>query len=189
MLSVLFRNREKLLLGWGIIVPLSYLVPKKKNLVLFVEKNQGEFFGNIKFLYLYLHRLKKSNISYYFFTTDRTVYKTLKHNKLPAIFHPSLLSVYILLRANVLVVNDTPWTNKYKYYFLFRSKKVQLWHGVPLKRIKLSLPRQARFNNSPNGRLHKIIRLIYFHLRIFYSKCFLQIIPGKAFFRERLSKK
>jgi len=183
MISVLFRNREKLLLGWGIIVPLSYLVPKKKNLVLFVEKNQGEFFGNIKFLYLYLHRLKKSNISYYFFTTDRTVYKTLKHNKLPAIFHPSLLSVYILLRANVLVVNDTPWTNKYKYYFLFRSKKVQLWHGVPLKRIKLSLPRQARFNNSPNGRLHNIIRGKHqlYDLFISTSEFFTQNAFSKSF--------
>ena len=126
MLSVLIRNREKLLLGWSIIVPISFFVPKKKNLVLFMGKNNGGFFGNVKFLYLYLHRLKKRNIRYYFVTQNKSAYKTLKQNKLPAIFHPTLLSIYILLRANILVAEDRTWRNYYKYYFLFRSKKIQL---------------------------------------------------------------
>lgn len=158
MLSALIRNREKLILGWGIIVPISYLVPKKKNLILFVGKNHGEFLGNVKFLYLYLHRLKGSNAEYYFFTENKSIYRTLRQNKLPTIYHPSLLSIYVLLRANILVVDDTSWRNKYKYYFLFRSKKIQLWHGIPLKRINLSIPDVAKFNDSLKGKLHNVIR-------------------------------
>ena len=40
MLGVLLRNLKNLLLGWAICVPLSLLVPKKKNLVL-ISKADG----------------------------------------------------------------------------------------------------------------------------------------------------
>jgi len=149
-----FSNIKKLIFGWGIMVPISCLVPKKKNLILFVGKNKGQFLDNIKYLYLYLHRLKKNNISYYFFTTKKATYRILKQNDLPAVFHPSLLSIYVLLRANILIVGDRPWVRKYKYHISFRSKKVQLWHGVGFKKIGLAI----QSNNSLANRVHNAIR-------------------------------
>jgi len=158
MVSVLLRNIKKLILGWGIIVPISCLVPKKKNLVLFMGRFQGKFFGNIKFLYLYLHGLKKSNVQYYFFTEHKSVYETLKQNKLPAVFHPTLLSIYILLRTNVLIASSTAWIKKSKYHLLFRAKKVQLFHGVALKKVELAIPWRAKYNSSLKGKLDNTIR-------------------------------
>lgn len=158
MISVLIRNIKKLTLGWGIIIPISFLVPKRKNLVLFMGRFQGEFFGNVKFLYLYLHQLKKNNIRYYFFTEHKSVYKTLKQNGLPAVFHPTLFSIYILLRTNVLIAASTTWIKKSKYYLLFRAKKVQLFHGVALKKVELAVPYRAKYNSLLKGKLDNAIR-------------------------------
>jgi len=158
MFSILFRNIKKLMLGWAICVPMSCLVPKKKNLVLFMGRFQGEFFGNVKYLYLYLHRLEKGDIRYYFFTEHKSVYKTLKQNNLPVIFHPTLFSIYTLLRTNIIIVSSTAWIKKCKYHLLFRAKKVQLFHGVALKKVELAVPWRAEYNNSPRGRLDNAIR-------------------------------
>lgn len=158
MLRILLRHIQKLILGWGIIVPISCIVPKKKNLILLVGRNRGKFFGNVKFLYLYLHKNRKSNMKYYFFTEYESVYKTLKKNNLPVIFHPTLLSIYFLLRTNVVVADDMSWRKKYKYHVLFRSKKVQFWHGISLKRVALTIPSMVEYHNSSKGKLHDFIR-------------------------------
>ena len=158
MLGILLRNLKNLILGWGICVPFSFLVPKKKNLILFMGRFGGEFIDNVKYLYLYLHDLKKSGIEYYFFTQYRPVYKTLKENNLPVLYHPTPLSIYILLRTNVIVVSSTAWIKKCKYHLLMRAKKIQLFHGVALKKIELGIPRKKKYNNSPKGRLDNGIR-------------------------------
>jgi CDP-glycerol glycerophosphotransferase len=158
MLGVLIRNAKNLILGWGLCVPLSLLVPKKKNLVLFMGRFGGEFLDNVKYLYLYLHSLEKNNVEYYFFTENKSVYKTLKANNLPALYHPTLSSIRALLRANVIVASSTVWIKKCKYHLLFRSKKVQLFHGVALKKIELGIPQKAEYNNSLTGKLDNGIR-------------------------------
>jgi CDP-glycerol glycerophosphotransferase len=144
MLKVILRNIKKLILGWGIIVPLSYLIPPRKNLVICMVSKDGCFHGNVMFFYLYLHKLKTKDIRYYFFTECKSVYKMLQRSNLPAVYHPTLFSIYTLLRTNVLVTDNTTWRKNYKYYLLFRSKKVQLWHGIGLKRKAFVLDRQAR---------------------------------------------
>lgn len=152
------RNIKKLLLGWGICVPLAYLIPKNKNLVLFMGRTQGEFFDNVKYLYLYLYRLRKSSIRYYFFTENRSVYNILKQNSLPAIYHPTLFSIYLLLRANVIVASSTVWIKKLKYHLLFRSKKVQIFHGLALKKVELGINSKAQYQKSLQGRIDNSIR-------------------------------
>ena len=158
MLNVILRNIKKILLGWMIYVPLTYLFPKKKNLVLFMGRFQGRFFGNVKFLYLYLHRLGDKNIEYYFFTEHRSVYEELKQQNLPAIYHPSPRSFLMLLRAGIIVAASTVWIKKCKYHLLYRAKKVQIFHGLALKKIELGIPRKAQYNSTPKGRFDNAIR-------------------------------
>ena len=85
IISRAFKTLRILIIGWGFIVPLSYLFPLKKNLVLFIGKNNGLFFDNVKYLYLYLHGLKQNNVEYYFFTENKSVYDMLKQHNLPAL--------------------------------------------------------------------------------------------------------
>lgn len=157
-ISRAFKTLRILIIGWWIIVPLSYLFPRKKNLVLFIGKNKGLFFDNVKCLYLYLHGLKQDGIKYYFFTENKTAYNTLKQHNLPAVIHPSLRSIYSLICANVVISCSTPWRKKYKYHLSIKAKKVQLWHGIPLKRIGLLVPAVAKKHNSSFGRLSDAIQ-------------------------------
>jgi CDP-glycerol glycerophosphotransferase (TagB/SpsB family) len=157
-ISSAFKTLRISIIGWGIIVPLTRLFPIKKNLVLFVGKNRGHFFDNVKYQYLYLHGLKQSGIEYYFFTEKKTVYNTLKQHNLPVILHPSLRSIFALIRANIIITCSTPWNKKYKYQLSLRAKKVQLWHGIPIKKIGLLMPAVAKRNSSWLGRLSSAIR-------------------------------
>ncbi len=152
-ISSALRTLRILIFGWGIVVPLTYLFPLKKNMVLFIGKNDGLFYDNIKYLYLYLHRLKRSDIRYYFLTKKKSVYTVLKEHNLPVLFYPSLRSTYALICSKVIVMCCT-WNKRIS----FRAKKIQLWHGVPLKRIGLLAPAVAKVHNSRLGRFNNAIR-------------------------------
>jgi len=158
IISQTFKTAKMLILGWGIIVPLTYLFPVKKNLVLFIGKNKGLFFDNVKYLYLYLHGLKQNGVEYYFFTENKTVYETLKRHNLPVLLHPTLRSICAMVRANVVISCSTPWAKNFKYHLSSRAKKVQLWHGIPLKRIGLLIPEIAKYSNSFWGKISNALR-------------------------------
>jgi CDP-glycerol glycerophosphotransferase len=153
-----FKTLKMLIIGWGLVVPLTYLFPLKKNLVLFIGKNKGHFFDNVKYLYLYLHSLKQNNVEYYFFTEKKSVYEMLKQHNLPVLLHPTLRSIYTLICANVVISCNTRWNKKYNYQLSIRSKKVQLWHGIPIKKIGLLMPSVAERNGSLLGRFSNAIR-------------------------------
>lgn len=206
MLRIIIKNLKNLLLGWGIIVPLSCLIYRKKDLVVFIGKNRGKFFDNVKYLFLHLHRSETKTAKYYYLTERKCVNKMLKQNDLPVLFYPSIYSMYILLRANIVILDDTTWINHYKYYFLFKSKKIQMWHGIGLKKKGLLLDSEREFNNSLKGKLHNAIRgkqIIYdlftssseFFIRESFSKAFKSkhfLASGNArndlLFREKYDK-
>ncbi len=153
-----FKTLRILIIGWGFIVPLSYLFPLKRNLVLFVGKNEGLFFDNVKYLYLYLHGLKQNSVEYYFFTEKKSVYNMLKQHNLPVLLHPTLRSIFLLIRAKVIIACSEQWRKKYKYHLLIRAKKIQLWHGIPLKRIGVLATAAAKSRGFLPGRFSNAIR-------------------------------
>jgi CDP-glycerol glycerophosphotransferase (TagB/SpsB family) len=150
-ISRVFKTLRILIFGWGIIVPLSYLFPLKKNLVLFIGKSRGLFFDNVKYLYLYLHRLQRNDIKYYFLTEKKTVYNMLKQHNLPVLLHPTLRSIYALICSNVVIL-CCMWNKRIS----FRAKKIQLWHGIGFKilryRTKPDAPVIAKLEAAIRGR-------------------------------------
>ncbi|MEQ8225996.1 MAG: CDP-glycerol glycerophosphotransferase family protein [Candidatus Eremiobacterota bacterium] len=132
------------LIGWIFIVPLAYLIPKKRNLILFIGVNDGLFIDNVKYLFTYLHNVKDHNREIYFLTENKKVFNELKEKKLPVVFYPSLYGIFIMLRTSMLVVDNYWWYTNLKYYFFIKSYKIQLWHGVGFKIIGHS---QLKFVN------------------------------------------
>lgn len=157
-ISRAFKTFRILIIGWGLIVPLSRLFQPKKNLVLFMGKNGGLFFDNVKYLYLYLNGLKQNGVEHYFFTEKKTVYNMLKQHNLPVLLYPSLRSLSALVRSSVVISCSTPWRKKYKYHLSTRAKKIQLWHGIGPKKIGLMVPANAKRHNSFLGKLSNAIR-------------------------------
>jgi CDP-glycerol glycerophosphotransferase len=131
----------------------------------------------------------------------------LRQNNLPAMFYPIPRSILTLIRSNVVISCNTPWRKKFKYHLSFRAKKVQLWHGVGLKKIGLMVSANAERYNSFIGRLSDAIRgknYIY-DLFVSTSDCYTENLFSKAvraknfieagyprndiFFKEQLDEK
>ncbi|WP_372752550.1 CDP-glycerol glycerophosphotransferase family protein [Labilibaculum sp.] len=125
-------------IGWCILLPLTYLFPKKKDLVVFIGgRKEGLFQGNIKFLY---QHLEKTHDNLYFLTYSKNEYQEIKKYYNNVVCYPSVKSVFLLLRCKIAVVDIYEWIKDFRYFLLFRSKIVQLWHGVGFKRIQLDSP-------------------------------------------------
>lgn len=133
----------RVIFGWGILVPLSYLVPKN-NSIIFITRFSNNFDGNLKYLFLYFVDKKKEFPDTYFITMDRDVQKDLKENNLPVLFYPKFSTIWKFLRAGTIIVDGNEWIRYFKYYPLFFSRKIQLWHGSGMKTVGLLKPKIMR---------------------------------------------
>jgi CDP-glycerol glycerophosphotransferase len=122
----------------GILLrPLAYLVPKQRNLVLFIGGGNGQFRDNIKYLYLHLFRSQQKKIEFYFLTEDRKVFRQLQNNSLPVLLYPRWSTVLVMLKASIVIVDNLEWIRNLKYCFLVNTYKIQLWHGCSIKSLGL----------------------------------------------------
>ena len=135
----LFLLPFRLLIGWMILVPLSYIIPKK-NRIVFITRFSNNFDGNLKYLFLYM--LNETDIDYeiFFLTESKKIKKELSSNKLPFLFYPGLSTIIKLYRTKIIIVDGNEWIRKFKYYILFAAKKIQLWHGSGIKHVGLQNP-------------------------------------------------
>ena len=112
-----------------------FLLPRKKNQFIFLGKNDGLFLDNVKYLYLFNTNEKSNKI---FITFDKKEFERLKYI-INVIYFPSLRGLFYLLTSKFVIVDNINWTSKYSglIYFLTRGgKKIQLWHGYPIKKIE-----------------------------------------------------
>ena len=127
-----------IVIGWLLVVPISLFIPRKKGLIVSIGREGRYFLENVKYFFLFATK-KKKNI--YFLTENNEVYNRLK-SKLPNIIkYPTLESIFLLMRAEYVVIDNTFWFRNFKFYLSIKAKKVQLWHGIGSKKINLSNPR------------------------------------------------
>lgn len=124
-------------LGWIFLVPVSYIFPKQKKRIAFIGRDEGLFLDNVKYLYIHAQKYIQSGYDIYFITENKKIYNELMLKKLSCVYHPTINSVFLMLTTNVIVIDSPSWVKRYKYFLLFGSKSLQLWHGVPLKKIQL----------------------------------------------------
>ena len=126
------------LIGYLIIIPVSYMTPKKNYVVL--TTRFGDFEGNLKYLFLYLNNLEENDLEFIFLTEKKEVYRRLKDKGFQVWFYPGFFTILKLFRTGTLIVDGNEWAKNLKYFFLFGAKKAQLWHGTGLKTIGLLKP-------------------------------------------------
>ncbi|MCP4216484.1 MAG: hypothetical protein GY765_17670, partial [bacterium] len=149
MRGILYR----FLVGRLLALPLSFLFPKKKNSLLFIGRDDGQFIDNVKYLFLYVNRLQPAGIDFHFLTENHATYRRLKEKGFPVVLHPTLRSVFLLLRTPTVIVDNINWIVTFKNMLLHRSRKIQLFHAVPIKQIGAFSPVLKK------ERRHTIMRL------------------------------
>lgn len=147
------------LLGWIFIVPFSLVIPRKKNRVLFIGRSGGGFLDNIKYLFLHLEEMGKQDahwkdkLDYSYLTEDGDLFNRFKKENLRVLHYPGIKAAWFMMRTGLLIVDNVDWIQRNKYHFLRNAKKIQLWHGVFLKKIELD---NTQIINSMNSGLMKM---------------------------------
>jgi len=101
--------------------------------VVFLGRSGGRLMDNVK--YLYLHACGGGyGFNSFFFTRHQTEYDLLSNAGLPAIMLDAL-GVKKLASAGVVVMDDQPVHQVEAYLLAQEAHMIQLWHGIPLKKI------------------------------------------------------
>lgn len=115
---------------WGISL-LSYLVPKKKNLYVYLLiHNRNQFSGNIKSLMVYAQK-NHPEIQGVLVTFDKNA-RLQAMNAGVAVSKGGFSAYWNILRAEHLIIDATA-----PFYAVGRFSIVQLWHGAGFKNIGL----------------------------------------------------
>ena len=165
-------------LQWAILLPLAYLVPKKRNLLIFPGIYKGQFVGNVKYFFIYTHRQHSAEVEYYYLTEYKSLYNELIKRNVPTLYYPSFKAIFKMLRAGIIFVDSNNWVKNFKYDFLINSRKIQLWHGIGIKKIELQL-----FDNKKPSILQKL----QFYFKGRYPCYDIVISPSEYFTQNRFA--
>jgi len=119
--------------GWLVVVPIAFLFPKRKGLIISIGREGNDFTDNVKYFHSYLIKNQDKSKSFYLAETD-AVSKQVPN----LVHHPSFKSCLLLLRADVVVIDTSDWFYRFKFHLAIKARIVQLWHGVGSKKIELA---------------------------------------------------
>lgn len=129
-----------LLLSSLVVRPLSLIWPKDPECVAFLPREGGRYIDNVAHLYERLRaegRLPKR--AYLLVDGGRTAkgWRAKERNARPYLpFEPKSLLLY--LRTSLIVADSWQWVLRGRFACFYGAKRVQIWHGIPLKKIELS---------------------------------------------------
>jgi CDP-glycerol glycerophosphotransferase (TagB/SpsB family) len=133
----------------------SYIIPKNKKIIVIGSKGGVKFFGNPKFFYLYLVK-KQDYFRPIWITQNQKIFSELKEKKLPVVMKYSLKGITSILRANYLMISHGVSDVSFLEFLPGRFKKIQSWHGTPLKVIGYKHSSQTLFGSKKAFRfIHK----------------------------------
>lgn len=116
---------------------LSYLVPKNKKLILLGSGFGTKFMGNSKYFYLWLIRKKAKSLNYIWITRNKKILNDLKKKKYPVVFLYSLRGLWCVLRAKVLIVEQSSKDIIGTGFVIGNYNILNTMHGTPLKMISI----------------------------------------------------
>jgi CDP-glycerol glycerophosphotransferase len=153
----LWRGLIQPLLGWLALGWMPLLVPHRRGRVA-VFGLSGQFADNAKYFFLQLTADRPPGVDVRYVSDDKALTGELETAGLPVVPYPTLRGLWYLLRAETVVVDASSWVRPMRYQVLWRARKVQLFHGCPLKRIELDDTRDVAAGAS--GLVHLSQRLI-----------------------------
>lgn len=122
------------IVSWLVFWPIIKIVPRKKGLVAVLGRSG--FSDNSK--HFFAHTAYSSSIDAVFLAKDADILKAIQSAGGKALIHPSIRSMLCLIRCQYLVSDVSDWYNYGVYPLTSGAKRVQMWHGVPLKLIELA---------------------------------------------------
>jgi CDP-glycerol glycerophosphotransferase (TagB/SpsB family) len=156
MLNKLFNRLGILVLNITILV-ISFLIPKTDRIIIVGGWFGKRFADNSKSFYLYANANKeKLNLdNVIWITSSNEVFVELSNEGFEVYKTWSFKSMWYHLRANFHLIDQS--MNDINPYFSVRSKKINLWHGFPLK--KIGTYKSSSKNINKLGKYKKFVSL------------------------------
>ncbi|MGF7143660.1 CDP-glycerol glycerophosphotransferase (TagB/SpsB family) [Anaerotaenia torta] len=124
---------------WGQILQLPiygllHLIPRDKKLWVFGSTFGRRFADNPKYLYLYISQNHGNHVRAVWISRSREIVDILRENCLEAYYLYSFSGFWNSLRAGVYFYDN--YTKDISYVLSGGALKINLWHGIPLKKIQ-----------------------------------------------------
>ena len=118
-----------------IIAHAIIFVPFRNKQIWVFGSEDLDFAGNSKYLYLYCHNQTK--IKPIWITHNSQLVTELRDRGYDAFSPYSIYGIYYSLRADVCIITRSIISSDIPWEFINGSKLIQLWHGVPIKKISI----------------------------------------------------
>jgi CDP-glycerol glycerophosphotransferase (TagB/SpsB family) len=112
------------------------LIPRNKNIWIFGAWYGTKYSDNPKFLFEFTVRECK-DIKAIWICKEKSLHLKLKSEGLASVYAYSLKGIYYHCRAGVAIINQSCESDLIGCLISWNVKLVQLWHGIPLKKIGL----------------------------------------------------
>lgn len=116
------------------IYGLSNLMPRNKRIWALGSTFGRRFADNPKYFYLYLNQYHKDDIRPIWISKDKSIVSLLDKNSLEAYYLYSLKGIWFALRAKVYLYDN--YSKDICFTLSGGAIKINLWHGIPLKKIQ-----------------------------------------------------
>jgi len=126
--------RTAFLVPLNVVYLFASFIPKRKNLWLFSSWKGQKFLDNPKYIFNYILE-NENSIHPYWMLKDKRLFEDMQREGYPVVFAYSLRGIVYLLRAGAVI-----FTHSVEWEFIaccvgYTTKRVQTWHGIPLKKI------------------------------------------------------
>lgn len=182
---MIFR-KLKLIAGYIIIFSLKIIIfviqlfiPINKRIV-FIGRFDNIYTGNVKYVFEYM--VKNYSDIETLYVINKKMGTEIEEYREKTLLYPSLKCILNLLSAKVLVVDGNEWVFKYKYLFVSRAKKVQLWHGTGMKKIGAMFYKNNNFKSKVSRLLAIVTGKLPKYSIVYFTSNF-QYINRKSAFR------
>ncbi|MDA7697248.1 CDP-glycerol glycerophosphotransferase family protein [Gammaproteobacteria bacterium] len=112
---------------------ISTIFPKSPNIWVFGAWEGSKYSDNSRYLFEYV-LLHHPEIKSFWVASTNDCYEILKKNKLPVLKKYSFKGVFFSLRANLVICSNG--LDDVNEFCSSGSKKIMLWHGIPMKKIE-----------------------------------------------------
>lgn len=134
------------------IYSLSHLMPRNKHIWVIGSTFGRRFADNPKYFYLYLNQHHREDIRAIWISKDKGIVGFLNKNLLEAYYLYSIKGIWFALRSKVYLYDN--YSKDICFALSGGAMKINLWHGIPLKKIQKD--NQFDLVRNPKTRAQKI---------------------------------
>lgn len=136
----------------NIVFLVACVVPKNRELWIFSAWNGRKYIDNPKYIYRFLNELE-GDVRAVWVSKDKKLFKDMRQTGLPVVYAYSVRGIVCQLRAAIVVFTHSVAWDFVSFFVGYGVKRVQTWHGMPIKKIGYDDAKNNNFSTRLRTRI------------------------------------